>query len=142
MKGCELYVADRYVGWQEATLNFLASQFDAKTRGFPSSWVKEVTEAVKASGQAGDMNDKALKQTVIPFAKVKVDEAQKGGAQVRAFFNSALALLLHSDQSTLSPCSNAHAVKHASYMTQQNFIMAACQVMWSVLAGAGAQAAL
>ena len=82
VKGCELYVADRYIGWQEATLNFLASHFDAKTRGFPSTWVKEVTEAVKASGQAGDMNDKALKQTVIPFAKVKVDEAQKGGAEV------------------------------------------------------------
>lgn len=85
VKGCELYVADRYIGWQEATLNFLASQFDAKTRGFPSTWVKEVTEAVKASGKAGDMNDKALKQTIIPFAKVKVDEAQKGGAQVRIF---------------------------------------------------------
>ena len=98
VKGCELYLADRYIGWQEATLNFLASQFDAKTRGFPSTWVKEVTEAVKASGQAGDMNDKALKQTVIPFAKVKVDEAQKGGAQVRTFFYSILALLLHSDQ--------------------------------------------
>jgi len=81
--GCELYVADRYTGWQEATLNFLASQFDAKTRSFPSTWVKEVTEAVKATGKAGDMNDKALKQTVIPFAKVKADEAQQGGAQVR-----------------------------------------------------------
>ena len=79
---CELYVADKYVGWQEATLNFLASKFDAKTRSFPATWVKEVTEAVKASGRAGDMSDKALKQTVIPFAKVKADEAQKGGAQV------------------------------------------------------------
>ena len=91
VKGCELYVADRYIGWQEATLNFLASQFDAKTRGFPPTWVKEVTEAVKASGKAGDMNDKALKHTIIPFAKVKVDEAQKGGAQARILFHSVPA---------------------------------------------------
>lgn len=88
--GCELYVADRYVGWQEATLNFLASQFDSKTRSFPATWVKEVTEAVKASGKAGDMSDKALKQTVIPFAKVKADEAQKGGAQVRTAWHTLL----------------------------------------------------
>ena len=82
-------MADRYVGWQEATLHFLASKFDAKARSFPPTWVKEVTEAVKASGLAGDMSDKALKQTVIPFAKVKAEEAQKGGAQVR----SAAALM-------------------------------------------------
>ena len=88
--GCELYVADRYVGWQEATLNFLASQFDSKTRSFPATWVKELTEAVKVSGKAGDMSDKALKQTVIPFAKVKADEAQKGGAQVRSLWHTLL----------------------------------------------------
>ena len=94
--GCALYVADRYVGWQEATLNFLASQFDSKTRSFPATWVKEVTEAVKVSGKAGDMSDKALKQTVIPFAKVKADEAQKGGAQVRTLWHNLLLKLARS----------------------------------------------
>lgn len=39
-------------------------------------------EAVKASGTAGLLNDKALKQTVIPFAKMKASEAERGGLQV------------------------------------------------------------
>ena len=37
---------------------------------------------VRAGGFAGDMNDKQLKQAVIPFAKLKVDEASTGGPQV------------------------------------------------------------
>ena len=126
MKGCELYVADRYIGWQEATLNFLASQFDAKTRGFPSTWVKEVTEAVKASGKAGDMNDKALKQTVIPFAKVKVDEAQKGGAQVRILSSIHVLSCTQITSCCISFSHTLVMLPQASRMSQQAFTMAAC----------------
>ena len=42
----------------------------------------QLLEAVRASGTAGDMPDKALKQMVLPFARTKMEEAVKGGAQV------------------------------------------------------------
>lgn len=81
----DVYVAERYGGWQEVALNSLKAQFDAATKGFRGE-MKEVqtavTEAVKASGTAGALNDKALKGLVIPFAKLKADEATKGGLQV------------------------------------------------------------
>ena len=78
----DVYVALRYGGWQEAALKALAVGFDSRSREFPASALKDVLEAVQASGTAGGMPDKALKQTVIPFAKLKMGEAQSGGAQV------------------------------------------------------------
>ena len=43
----------------------------------------QLLEAVRASGTAGDMPDKALEQLVLPFARTKIGgEAVKGGAQV------------------------------------------------------------
>jgi hypothetical protein len=53
----------------------------------------QVVEAVKASGTAGAMSEKQLKQTIIPFAKVKADEAERGGAQVRSPFRSHFTAL-------------------------------------------------
>ena len=90
---CELYVADRFVGWHEVTLDFLASKFDAKDKDkpFPAGWERDLIEEVRAAGEAGGMDDRRLKQTVIPFAKLKETEAKKGGAQV----NAALQATLH-----------------------------------------------
>ena len=78
----DVYVALRYGGWQEAVLRSLAAHFDANSKAFPAAALQDVLQAVKDSGTAGDMADKALKQTVIPFAKLKMSEAQSGGAQV------------------------------------------------------------
>ena len=47
-----------------------------------SQTLVQVLGAVRVSGTAGDMPDKALKQMVLPFARTKMDEAVKGGAQV------------------------------------------------------------
>ena len=81
----DVYVAERYGGWQEVVLNSLADQFDEGKKDFKGE-LKDVqntvVEAVKASGTAGAINDKALKGLVIPFAKLKIDEAKKGGKQV------------------------------------------------------------
>ncbi len=81
----DVYVAERYGGWQEVVLNSLAAQFDACSKDFRGE-LREVqnavVEAVKASGTAGALADRALKGLVIPFAKLKVDEAKKGGLQV------------------------------------------------------------
>ncbi len=85
MVRADVYVAERYGGWQEVALNSLKAQFNAASKGFGAE-MKEVQnaviEAVKASGTAGALNDKALKGLVIPFAKLKADEATKGGLQV------------------------------------------------------------
>ena len=84
---------------------------------------------MKASGKAGDMNDKALKQTIIPFAKVKVDEAQKGGAQVRALFHQTPHCAAPTLYDRLSHDSAASTT-----------VCAGAKLL--VCAGAGAQAAL
>ena len=81
----DVYVSLRYGGWQEATLRYLAEQFDAGARAFPAAAMAGAVDAVKASGTAQGVPDKALKQTVIPFAKLKMSEAQSGGVQVRAY---------------------------------------------------------
>ncbi|KAK9826880.1 hypothetical protein WJX81_003148 [Elliptochloris bilobata] len=79
-----IYVAARYGGWQEAALGYLASRFDAGGGCFPPDTLGSVLEAVRASGTTGNMPDKALKQTVLPFVRAKMDEAVKGGAQLLA----------------------------------------------------------
>lgn len=82
----DVYVADRYGGWQEVALTALAEHFDAAAKRFPGD-LKDVqnavVDAVKASGTATAANDKALKGLVIPFSKLKAEEATKGGSQVR-----------------------------------------------------------
>ncbi len=80
------------MGWHEVTLNFLASIYDAKEkdRCFPAGWERDLIEEVRAAGQAGGMDDKKLKQTVIPFAKLKETEALKGGPQVSAALQALL----------------------------------------------------
>ena len=95
----DVYVALRYGGWQEAVLRALAAAFDAKSKTFPDAALQEVLQAVKDSGTAGGMADKALKQTVIPFAKLKMSEAQSGGAQV-----GCLAAALHVGSAACPAC--------------------------------------
>ncbi len=79
----ELYVAEKFVGWQEAALLALQQQFSAASRTFPKDAPGAVIEAVKADPSMAGVPDKQLKQQVMPFVKFKMDEAVKGGAQVR-----------------------------------------------------------
>lgn len=55
----------------------------------------QLLEAVRASGTAGDMPDKALKQMVLPFARTKMEGAVKGGAQVLHFHALMIVAELH-----------------------------------------------
>eukprot|EP00884_Botryococcus_braunii_P021860 jgi/Botrbrau1/8358/Bobra.0046s0019.1 len=82
MTRADIYVAEKFGGWQEVVLNKLAAEFSAESRSFPPSVFESVLQEVKASGLAGDLPDKAMKQTVIPFAKFKMEEATKGGPQL------------------------------------------------------------
>ncbi|KAK9806349.1 hypothetical protein WJX72_010942 [[Myrmecia] bisecta] len=78
----DLYVAETFGGWQGVTLKHLRTQFDAASRTFPKDVFASTVTAVKESGSAEGVADKALKQTVLPFAKLKMEEAQAGGEQV------------------------------------------------------------
>ena len=62
------------------------TKYDAASNSFAADTTAAVIEAVKgaAAGGHGDggPNEKQLKQLAMPFAKYKMDEAVKGGAQV------------------------------------------------------------
>jgi len=45
--------------------------------------VRQLLEAVRASGATGKLSDKALKQLVLPFARARMADAVEGGPQVR-----------------------------------------------------------
>jgi hypothetical protein len=76
----ELFVAEQFVGWQEAALLALQQQFSAASKSFPKDAPGAVIEAIK--GSMADVPDKQLKQQAMPFIKFKMDEAVKVGAQV------------------------------------------------------------
>eukprot|EP00882_Tetradesmus_deserticola_P006429 GHRQ01006765.1.p1 GENE.GHRQ01006765.1~~GHRQ01006765.1.p1 ORF type:complete len:1052 (+),score=503.60 GHRQ01006765.1:66-3221(+) len=77
-----VWVSERFVGWQEAVLHALQDNYDAGANAFAADAVPAVLKAVKAAGDA-DMSEKQLKQLAMPFARYKMDEALKGGKQVR-----------------------------------------------------------
>ena len=87
---CDMYVAEQYGGWQEATLQYLGSRFNPDSRTFPSDTMAGVVPAVQQAGAGGGQPDKALKGTVIPFAKLKSDEAIAIGGQVCALYSETL----------------------------------------------------
>ena len=79
---CDMYVAEQYGGWQEATLQYLGLRFNPDSQTFPPDTMAGVVPAVQQAGAGGGQPDKALKGTVIPFAKLKSDEAIAIGGQV------------------------------------------------------------
>jgi leucyl-tRNA synthetase len=87
--GAVIYVSPAYSGWHAPLLAALAAHFDDATR----AWTPDAKAALAAGAAAaaepfvaagGPPGDKALKQAVIPFAKVVMDEAVKGGAALLA----------------------------------------------------------
>lgn len=80
----DVFISERYVGWQEKTLVALAGKFDAATKTFAADTTPAVLAAVQGDESLAGMNDKQLKQMIMPFAKFKQEEALAAGAQVRA----------------------------------------------------------
>eukprot|EP00879_Flechtneria_rotunda_P020422 GHRR01021486.1.p1 GENE.GHRR01021486.1~~GHRR01021486.1.p1 ORF type:complete len:246 (+),score=120.66 GHRR01021486.1:1280-2017(+) len=78
----QVWVSKKFVGWQEAVLLTLQGTYDAASNSFAPDTAAAVLEAVRAAGAAEGANEKQLKQLAMPFAKYKMDEALKGGAQV------------------------------------------------------------
>jgi hypothetical protein len=78
----ELFVADRFIGWQEAALLALQGQFDAAAGTFPKDAPAAALAAIQADPSVAGTPDKALKQLAMPFVKFMMEGAAKGGAQV------------------------------------------------------------
>lgn len=79
----DVFIAQRFVGWQEAVLHALAANFDSATREFVPTVFDAAVEAARGDEvAAAGRNDKQLKALVLPFAKFKMQEAAIGGAQV------------------------------------------------------------
>ena len=85
VKAVQLYIANRYGGWQATVLQYLQSKYDAKAGRFAADTIGEgITAAVKSEGTAADIPEKSLKGLCIPFARTKSDEAVLSGPEVSA----------------------------------------------------------
>lgn len=78
--GVAVYVADRFGGWHAKVLACLAGMFDAATNSFPADAMQQVLATLSTDPDLSSMNQKALKQTVMPFAKFRTELAVRGGA--------------------------------------------------------------
>lgn len=98
----DLFVAERWGGWQEAVLRALAPLFNAPAKAFPPEALDAALAAVQqhAAGSEeaaaesinvgggrvkglGELSDKERKSLVMPFTKTKMAEAAATGPQVR-----------------------------------------------------------
>ena len=79
----QVFVGERYIGWQEAVLLVLQRCYSGPSKGFSSNVMSEVLQAVKSTEGMEGLDDKRLKSLVMPFTKYKMEEAQEGGLQVR-----------------------------------------------------------
>lgn len=67
----------------DLTCACLQTKYDSSSNTFAADTVAAVLESVKsAAGEGSGLNEKQLKQMAMPFAKYKMEEAQKGGLQV------------------------------------------------------------
>jgi len=76
-----IFVAERFVGWQEVTLMALAKAYQPATKDFASDVFSQVVTAVKADDSMAGKSEKDVKSAVLPFAKFKMEEAVKVGRQ-------------------------------------------------------------
>uniref|UniRef100_A0A7S0UUZ6 leucine--tRNA ligase n=1 Tax=Polytomella parva TaxID=51329 RepID=A0A7S0UUZ6_9CHLO len=77
---CDLIIATQFVGWQEKALLALQQNFNAETKVFTDKALAAATEAVMANDPAAaGMNEKQVKQMVMPFARFKMEEVAKAG---------------------------------------------------------------
>ncbi|GAX85489.1 hypothetical protein CEUSTIGMA_g12905.t1 [Chlamydomonas eustigma] len=78
----DIFVAERFIGWQEKALLSLQQSYDTSTKSFKSEAQSIVLDAVKDDEAVNSLNDKQQKQLVMPFAKFKMEEVAKAGPQV------------------------------------------------------------
>lgn len=81
-----LYVAEAFGGWHAPVLESLAGSYDEGSNAFLPDNATALAAAVAAAAEpfvagGGQPGDKALKQTVIPFAKKRMDDACAGGGK-------------------------------------------------------------
>lgn len=81
-----LYVAESFGGWHAPVLESLSAAFDETASAFAPDHASALAAAVTAAAEpfvasGGPPGDKALKQTVIPFAKKRMDDACAGGGK-------------------------------------------------------------
>ena len=80
--GVHIHVADRFIGWQETALQFMARHLtdSSDVAGF-GKLTAPLLEEVRRKDVGGGMSEAELKRTIIPFAKFHWSEALEGGKQ-------------------------------------------------------------
>lgn len=78
----DVYVVDCFGGWHAKVLAALAALFDEKASSFLPGAIQQVLATIGSDPELSSMNQKAVKQTVMPFVKFRMDAAAKGGAAV------------------------------------------------------------
>ena len=84
-----VFVSEKFGGWQEVCLGILSEKYDAANKKFPA--VNEILDAVKSSSLAQQADFKNVMKMVMPFIKFKIDETIAVGP-------SALSLRLIFDE--------------------------------------------
>lgn len=80
----DIFVSDQFKGWQELTLLALQKAYNTEMKKFSPDALNQVVEAVKVDESLRGKSDKEIKAAVLPFAKLKLDEAQAAGPEALA----------------------------------------------------------
>ena len=80
----DLYVADRFIGWQETALQVMSLHLtDSSDVASFGKLTGPLLDEVRRKDVSGGMSEAELKRTIIPFAKFHWTEALEGGKQAR-----------------------------------------------------------
>ncbi|GAB4822876.1 hypothetical protein N2152v2_009922 [Parachlorella kessleri] len=118
----EILVIDRFGGWQAVVLNLLADLINPADNSFPGDAMAQVLSGISTDPSVSGLNPKAVKQTVMPFAKYKLEEATKGGPRVldvKLPFDEAALLENNIDYLRRALRVQDLAVRRVSYEEQQ-----------------------
>mmetsp|Transcript_29049 Transcript_29049/g.72774 ORF Transcript_29049/g.72774 Transcript_29049/m.72774 type:complete len:889 (+) Transcript_29049:1024-3690(+) len=78
-----IYVADKFVGWQETVLKALATCYDPAAKGcFSKEALNTVMAAIKSDPDLASENEKTLMKMAMPFTKFMMDKAATAGPAV------------------------------------------------------------
>ncbi|DBA71743.1 TPA: hypothetical protein ACH3X2_011015 [Trebouxia sp. C0005] len=91
----DLFVSERFTGWRERVLTNLSQLYSQQTRGFPADVSEQMVARMKAEPSLSSMKEQELKKTVMPFAQMRMKEANLLGpdvVNVRLVFDEAAVL--------------------------------------------------
>jgi len=120
----DVYVVDRYGGWQAKILAYLRSLFEGNNNAMPSDAMQQVIKFVNTDEELkSKLSAKMVKSSVMPFGKRAVDLAESGDPQSlepKLWFDEAKMLEESREYMMLALKLDAINVHKLSYEEQQD----------------------